>query len=52
MDSPPPSPPSSDDLSGRRLGGYRLLRLLGRGAMADVYLAEQQSLGRHVAVKI
>jgi len=28
------------------------LRLLGRGAMADVYLAEQQSLDRRVAVKV
>ena len=40
------------DLSGRRLGGYRLLRRLGSGAMADVYLAEQRSLGRQVAVKV
>jgi serine/threonine-protein kinase len=28
------------------------MRLLGSGAMADVYLAEQQSLGRQVAVKV
>jgi serine/threonine-protein kinase len=41
-----------DDLSGRSLGGYRLLRRLGRGAMGDVYLAEQQSLERQVAVKV
>ncbi len=41
-----------EDLSGRRLGGYRLLRRLGSGAMADVYLAEQQSLSRQVAVKV
>jgi serine/threonine protein kinase len=40
------------DLSGRRLGGYRLLRRLGSGATADVYLAEQESLGRRVAVKV
>jgi len=40
------------DLSGRDLGGYRLLRRLGSGGMADVYLAEQRSLGRHVAVKL
>jgi serine/threonine protein kinase len=40
------------DLSGRRLGGYRLLRRLGSGAMADVYLAEQESLSRLVAVKV
>ncbi|MFM7205233.1 MAG: serine/threonine-protein kinase [Planctomycetaceae bacterium] len=40
------------DLSGRSLGGYRLSRRLGSGAMADVYLAEQTSLGRQVAVKV
>jgi eukaryotic-like serine/threonine-protein kinase len=41
-----------DDLSGRQLGGYRLLRRLGRGAMAVVYLAEQSSLNRQVALKV
>ena len=40
------------DLAGRQLGGYRLLRRLGRGAMAEVYLADQPSLGRQVAVKV
>jgi len=40
------------DLSGRRLGGYRLVRRLGSGAMADVYLAEQESLARQVALKV
>ncbi len=40
------------DLSGRQIGDYRLLRRLGRGAMADVYLAEQLSLRRQVAFKI
>ncbi len=44
--------PIAADLSGRRLGDYRLLRRLGRGAMAEVYLAEQCSLGRQVAVKV
>ena len=47
-----PAVAHQDDLSGRSLGGYRLLRRLGSGAMADVYLAEQQSLGRQVAVKV
>ena len=40
------------DLSGRRLGDYQLIRRLARGGMADVYLAEQQSLRRQVAFKV
>ncbi len=40
------------DLSGRQIGNYRLLRRLGRGAMAEVYLAEQMSLRRQVAFKL
>jgi serine/threonine protein kinase len=47
-----PHPQSDDDLSGKELGGFRILRRLGAGAMADVYLAEQSSLKRHVAVKV
>ena len=34
-----------------RLGGYRVLRLLGRGAMGTVYEAKQISLDRLVALK-
>ena len=43
---------SDADLSGRKLGDYQLLRRLGRGGMAVVYLAEQMSLRRKVAVKV
>ena len=51
MNESSPLPPSQD-LSGRVLGGYRVLTRLGSGGMADVYLAEQQSLGRQVALKV
>jgi predicted Ser/Thr protein kinase len=40
------------DLSGRTLGDFRLLRSLGQGGMGQVYLAEQISLKRPVALKI
>jgi serine/threonine-protein kinase len=43
---------SEPDLSGRRIGDYQLLRRLGRGGMAEVYLAEQLSLRRQVALKV
>jgi len=48
----PPRPNHSTDLSGRSLGDFRLLRRLDRGAMAEVYLAEQTTLRRRVAVKV
>jgi len=48
----PPAPAPDSDLSGRQLGDFHLLRRLGRGAMAEVYLAEQERLKRRVAVKI
>jgi eukaryotic-like serine/threonine-protein kinase len=51
--APPPAElAGSADLSGRQLGDFHLLRRLGRGAMAEVYLAEQGQLKRRVAVKV
>jgi serine/threonine protein kinase len=42
----------TDELIGRRIGGYEILDLIGRGGMATVYRAQQVSMNRIVALKV
>jgi serine/threonine protein kinase len=41
-----------ENLVGRTLGKYPILKHLGKGGMADVYLSRQPGLGRDVAIKV
>src|SRR5262249_22378209 len=60
--SPASSPPANGgqaeglpyvpDLTGKMLGDFHILRRLGEGGMGQVYLAEQVSLKRPIALKI
>lgn len=40
------------DLTGKTLGAYEIIELIGRGGMASVYKAYQPGVERHVAVKV
>jgi serine/threonine protein kinase len=48
------SPAGDVDLNGRTIGAYRVVRLLGRGGMGAVYLAERadQAFRQRVAIKL
>ncbi len=52
LSAPATSPPDDVDWTGQVLGEFRLLHRLGRGGMGQVYLAEQTSLKRKVALKL
>lgn len=52
MQHPPPSIASDKSTTAVQVSGYVIERQIGRGGMATVYLALQESLQRHVALKV
>src|SRR5262245_18231022 len=45
-------PPPAPQLIGRELANYKIISLLGRGGMGEVYLAEDNRLHRKIALKL
>ncbi len=52
LDSSDASASATSNLIGTKLDDYQILRRLGRGGMADVYVALHQTLDRQVALKV
>jgi serine/threonine protein kinase len=48
----PPQPGGLRLVDGQLWGSYRIIRLLGRGGMGEVYEAEQLETGRRLALKV
>jgi serine/threonine protein kinase len=45
------TPASTTASSGRKIGNYEIKKLIGKGGMGSVFLAEHPHLGRRVAIK-
>ena len=52
LDAPAEPARKGDRPPPKRVGEFRVLRKLGKGGMAEVYLAEQDGLNRQVALKV